>query len=343
MLFLAPLLPLLALASQAAAAPAAAAPEVVGRGDISRRIILPRLSTASSTVLPSSSLAEITQWALFSRCVPHSLLLAIPAVPTSRVLFARAVPDTIGTCACRAAYCGTNGVFPSTWTCGPACDAVKGVTVIATGGNDDTIPSWYVGKWSLIHPDWRALSFSKAPPVLTWTERILAYSSALKTIIVAHQGTNPDSLWVPLSQEGSLRRHGANEHSLSPVSAASRFSGTWSSSPLPSAPSSSLVSQSICNFRWSPSDMFYGPPPSTGAAAAGAKAHSGSSHLPTCFCLLRETPTNLISFHPSPRLPNHTLSYCRRHPCCCQDGLDHLWHHQESVSISGVRGCLLPS
>jgi len=68
----------------------------------------------------------------------------------------------------RAAYCPITSV--ATWTCGPSCDALPGVEVLASGGNNGEIPDFFI-----------------------------AHDPATNTIVVAHQGTDPEDLLSDLN------------------------------------------------------------------------------------------------------------------------------------------------
>ncbi|KZO92898.1 alpha/beta-hydrolase, partial [Calocera viscosa TUFC12733] len=61
------------------------------------------------------------------------------------------------------AYCPMDSVTAR--TCGPACDATPGVTVLATGGDGAATPHWYI-----------------------------AHDTASQSIVVAHQGSDPANL-----------------------------------------------------------------------------------------------------------------------------------------------------
>lgn len=68
----------------------------------------------------------------------------------------------------RAAYCPP--ITVTGWKCGQACKAVPGFEVSLVGGNDDSIQYYYVGYWP--------------------TE---------KTVVVAHEGTDPTKLMADLT------------------------------------------------------------------------------------------------------------------------------------------------
>ncbi|EMD37275.1 hypothetical protein CERSUDRAFT_113928 [Gelatoporia subvermispora B] len=68
----------------------------------------------------------------------------------------------------RAAYCPISSV--ASWTCGPSCDALPGVVVLASGGNNGEIPDFFI-----------------------------AHDTATNSIVVAHQGTDPDDLLSDLN------------------------------------------------------------------------------------------------------------------------------------------------
>ncbi|OCH85126.1 alpha/beta-hydrolase [Obba rivulosa] len=68
----------------------------------------------------------------------------------------------------RAAYCPISQV--ATWTCGPSCDALPGVEVLASGGDNEEIPDFFI-----------------------------AHDTSTNTIVVAHQGTDPDNLLSDLN------------------------------------------------------------------------------------------------------------------------------------------------
>ncbi|KZP12702.1 alpha/beta-hydrolase [Athelia psychrophila] len=71
-----------------------------------------------------------------------------------------------------AAYCAASTT--ATWSCGASCSANSGFVPVASGGNGDSVQYWYVG-----------------------------YDPSLKTVIVAHQGTDPSEI-LPLLTDADI-------------------------------------------------------------------------------------------------------------------------------------------
>jgi len=63
----------------------------------------------------------------------------------------------------RVAYCASASI--TSWTCGPACDALTNVTFLQSGGNEGSIPLYYI-----------------------------AYDGNDQSLVVAHEGTDPKQL-----------------------------------------------------------------------------------------------------------------------------------------------------
>ncbi|KAI0630904.1 lipase [Trametes polyzona] len=84
-----------------------------------------------------------------------------------------------------AAYCGT-----STWTCGVHCEANPTFQLIASGGDGDDVQFWFVG-----------------------------FDPTLNTVVVSHEGTNPDKL-LPLLVDADIVKVNLNARLFPGVSSA---------------------------------------------------------------------------------------------------------------------------
>lgn len=124
---------------------------------------------------------------MFSRVIVPSLVL-LPfafAAPTPSPLFGDSSSEATGTPTSlsqaditndfqhaalfsRTAYCPTSSVV--NWTCGTPCDALPGVVVLTAGGDNGEIPDFFI-----------------------------AQDPATNSIVVAHQGTDPENLLSDLN------------------------------------------------------------------------------------------------------------------------------------------------
>jgi hypothetical protein len=80
-------------------------------------------------------------------------------------------------------YCKAKDTL--TWSCGQNCDANPGFQPTASGGNGITTQFCKCLLWTNF-------------PFLTMFSVFVGYDPALDTVIVSHQGTDPDKMSVPL-------------------------------------------------------------------------------------------------------------------------------------------------
>jgi hypothetical protein len=86
------------------------------------------------------------------------------------------------------AYCDASTT--KNWTCGANCDANPGFKPIASGGNGDSIQFC---EWNLFE---FASGARLGETMLTMNSGYVGFDPTLKTIIVAHQGTDTSKLYV---------------------------------------------------------------------------------------------------------------------------------------------------
>ncbi|KAG9021522.1 hypothetical protein FRB95_002000 [Tulasnella sp. JGI-2019a] len=121
-------------------------------------------------------LATIADPPMYSKAKSGAKVSSRAVLPTSTIDAATIQSYLPYTHLAASSYCASSII--QNWSCGQHCTALPGMQIVATGGNNEDVPDWYVG-----------------------------YLPSLASAVVVHQGTTPSAIESDLIHSGFVDAH----------------------------------------------------------------------------------------------------------------------------------------